>query len=529
MSAIDPDHESASTERDQAGAAEGEEGLDLEALKDHLGFLGRACQRRPRLAAGVFAVVAALGLTIAVIMPRSYRAEVRLGAERDYLTHELSNPNAQMQREREADNPTRNVGNVVRRRDNLVALVRQANLVEHWHATRSPPLKLKDWLLSFGSGPRKVEDEEVALAETLDKRLTVWNEDDSSVTIAVDWDDPKMAYQLTTLVQKNFVEARYDTNIARIQDAIKLLEDHANSEAEQVDAALEGYLAAEAAAEANPREAPAPAAAAAAAAPAPGPGPGPARASASPVAPAQGAPPAAPDPDVLKALEDKRREIRQKEDDRQHELEKLKQALAEAQLTLTPLHPKVIGLQQAVAALGKPAPELAELTAEERALMAQIAPTASATGSGTAPLTVPRTATPTGGNGTAAKAAGGGLRIDLAPRENPALAPSRSKLESAIHRYQEVTTRLDTARLELDITRTAFQSAFSVIAPAEVPKRPKKPIPTLVGVASVLAGGLLGLLGAASADWRAGRLLETWQVRRRLKIEVLGELEQPPS
>jgi hypothetical protein len=29
------------------------------------------------------------------------------------------------------------------------------------------------------------------------------------------------------------------------------------------------------------------------------------------------------------------------------------------------------------------------------------------------------------------------------------------------------------------------------------------------------------------SDWQAGRILETWQIRRHLKIEVLGEMEPP--
>jgi hypothetical protein len=43
----------------------------------------------------------------------------------------------------------------------------------------------------------------------------------------------------------------------------------------------------------------------------------------------------------------------------------------------------------------------------------------------------------------------------------------------------------------------------------------------------VLGAILVALLSAATADWLTGRVLETWQVRRRLKLEVLGEFDQP--
>jgi Mrp family chromosome partitioning ATPase len=41
----------------------------------------------------------------------------------------------------------------------------------------------------------------------------------------------------------------------------------------------------------------------------------------------------------------------------------------------------------------------------------------------------------------------------------------------------------------------------------------------------VLGAAVVALLGAAAADWRAGRVLETWQLRSQLKIDVLGELD----
>jgi hypothetical protein len=49
-----------------------------------------------------------------------------------------------------------------------------------------------------------------------------------------------------------------------------------------------------------------------------------------------------------------------------------------------------------------------------------------------------------------------------------------------------------------------------------------------LGIGSVLAAFVLAFLCAALADWQTGRILETWQVRRYLKLEVLGEIG-PPS
>jgi hypothetical protein len=44
-------------------------------------------------------------------------------------------------------------------------------------------------------------------------------------------------------------------------------------------------------------------------------------------------------------------------------------------------------------------------------------------------------------------------------------------------------------------------------------------------VGSVVAAALLSLLLASALDLPRGKILESWQVRRRLKIDSLGELE----
>jgi hypothetical protein len=126
--------------------------------------------------------------------------------------------------------------------------------------------------------------------------------------------------------------------------------------------------------------------------------------------------------------------------------------------------------------------------------------------------------------GVAAQAA---AQSALSEREDPSLTEPRERLSAAIHRYQDVMTRIEGARLQLEISRTAYRYRYRVITPAEVASSPKKPIAPIVGIASVLGALLFGLLAAAFADWSAGRILETWQVRRLLKLEVLTELDPP--
>jgi uncharacterized protein involved in exopolysaccharide biosynthesis len=508
MAARDPNQQ---PEQDPAAEDE-DEGLDFDRVKETLGFVLRAPRRRPKLAALVFVVGAALGVTVAMTMPRTYNAEVKLLAQANLVVPALSNPGRAVPRD--ADSPTKNVADQILRRDNLIALAKETNLVERYYASRSPALKFKDRLLG---GPGSEDDKLRAVVATLETKVTV-DIKDNNVIIGVDWYEPQMTYDLVTTVQKNFQSAQYDDDVAMISDAIAVLEEHAKAEAAEVDAALVEYQKLNVRPQGAPPPLPvlvAPRGGVAVRVP---------RSVAS-VAP-QG--PAVIDPDVAAALEEKRQQIRALEAARQRELETLRGQLAQAQLTLTAQHPTVIALQQKIDASSAPDPQLVQLKSEERDLMARIAPPLpAATATTTAPTLYapPPVAPPVG-------VANGAPLPALPPTttdEDPRAQLARSKLEGAVRRYQDAVTRIDGANMELDIARTAFKYRYTVVTPAEVPRKPKKATAQVVAVASVVGALLFAFLLAAGADLLSGRILEEWQVRRRLKLEVLGEFDPSAS
>ena len=499
-------------ERDRAVSDDREEeGFDFEALKEKVGFVLGAAQRRPKLAAVTFVIGATLGLAVSVPMPRTYNSQVKLLAQVNLVVPALSNPNRAVPRE--AENPTKNVADQILRRDNVIALVKAANLVERYYASRSLPLKLKDKVLG---GAGSADDKQRIMVATLEKRLSV-TVLENNVTIEVDWSDPQMAYDLVTLVQKNFLEARYDDEVAMISDAIAVLQEHAKTRAHELDVALDEYQQRRDAYQKQLADSVSSSAAAAHAG--------------SPIAavpyarPRAGVAPSV-DADFATALEDTRQQIRALEAERQRELDTLRGQLAQAQLTLTPQHPTVIALQQKIDALSGPDAQLAQLKAGERNLLTQMA---SAPAAPNAPMP-PRPASlqdqPASGAGPVAPSA-------------PALAPPtkweedartqivRSKLDGAIRSYQDAMGRIDVANTELEILRTAFKYRYTVVTPAEVPSNPKKPTATIIGVGSVMGALLLAFLLAGGADAWSGRVIEEWQVRRRLKLEILGEFHLP--
>jgi uncharacterized protein involved in exopolysaccharide biosynthesis len=507
----------------EQGAPEADsEGFDLEQAREVAGFVVRAARRRPRVTVLAFASVAAIGLTISATMPRIYNAEVKLLAQRSSTIRVLSGT-----QQMETD-PTKNVGAMIMRRDNLVALAKDANLVQRFEATRPAGLRLKDRAMQALYGPPSEEDRLLSMVFTLEKQLTVeTKEEDSTLVISVDWANPRIAFDLVTLVQKNFLEARYDSDVALINDSLAVLEDHAKKELDRVDAELAEYqrLVSEravktAAAKATPHAQGLPVL----------------------IAPrivgsGTATPVFIPDPEVTKSLEEKRMQIRALEEARQHTIGSLRQQLVQAQLTLTPMHPTVVALQQQLDAVSQTPPELAQLRSDERALMAQLvpprllAPSGGAVGSSsaTAAPVLPFGARASSALSASTSDAGAGaepLPIFDPERDGP-LQLEESKLSSAIHAYEDAMGRIDSARVELDVTRAAYKYRYTVVTPAELPRSPKKATPKAIAIGSVIGGFLFALLLAAGLDMATGSILESWQVRRRLKLQVLGELDRP--
>ena len=210
---------------------------------------------------------------------------------------------------------------------------------------------------------------------------------------------------------------------------------------------------------------------------------------------------------------------------RQRTLDGLKQQLMQAQLTLTAMHPTVVALQQRVDDFSQPSPELARLKAEERAIVMQIAPVDASADAG-------RPAGPTAARATAPDAAVAGRRRAaqdaVSEREDPSLAAPRERLSRPSRRYQDVMARIDSAQAAarhlahgLPIPVPGHHAGRSRQPPEEAHRAHRRDRLRARRAALRPAGG------ARSRTGRRGVILETWQVRRVLKLEVLSELDPP--
>jgi capsular polysaccharide biosynthesis protein len=480
---------------------EEEEGLDLGAITDMLGYVFRAPKRQPRRFFALLIIGLALGGGLFMLYPRSYSTEVKILAQRNLVLPALGNPNRTVPRE--ADNPTKNVGDTILQHDNLVGLIKQVNLVDRWEVTRPSLLRWKDKVSQRLSGPQTEQERMRSIEGVLEKKLTVTS-DDTTITITAEWTDAQMAYDIASAVEKNFIDARYDAEISVINDAIDILQQHASEEKDRFDSARNDFESVQ-----GKMPKPLPTAG----------GTSRPRASApKPIATSSASAQPAVDPALIQQLQDKRTEIQQVENQRAGRVAELNKQLSDALVQYRPEHPTVVAIKQKLQDAQAEPGELNRLRGEEKALIEKLS------------LNAPPLATAIATASTSPSAAATIAALTNSPspmiiEEDPAVTVARMKLQQSAQKYADLETRIDGAKIELDIAKTAHKYRFSIVRPAEVSKHPHKPNPAMLFVGALFLVVLIAFGGVVLRERRKGVIVERWQVERKLKLPVLGELE----
>ncbi len=489
---------------------EAEEGIDLAKLKMILGFFLRAPRRRPRLALVAPVVVLLLVFGIAAWMPRTYTADMRVIAHRSGVLPEHEGvPQTE---------PTVGVADEILKRDNIESLVKNLDLISRWDAARPPALRLKDWVFGFGRASLSPEEKGRALVASLEKNLQV-SVDQNAITIACDWPNPQVAFDVVNMAYKEFLDARAESEVNFYSERLRVLEMRSQFAAQDVDTAIAELTKREDehrhAMGGEPNPAPPPAAQGGDAVPlAPG------------VAPKPAPPDTSASDEVAHALEDVRAQIRVAEEDRRRRSAEAEAQLADAQGTYGPLHPTVLSLKHKVEAAHEASPQLEALRAQEKDLVSKLAadvppPASSSSPAPQYPQYRPASPSPT------TPGVPNELREMLLNRDDAATAYARTKLQATSQQYNDILGRMQLAKIELDVARESFKETYTVVRPAELPAKPRKPNVTIIVVMGVLGAALLVFLVPGARDLLAGRILEPWQVETVLKIPVLGAL--PPA
>jgi uncharacterized protein involved in exopolysaccharide biosynthesis len=282
----------------------------------------RAPLRRPRLAAVIFASVTLLATIAAVRVSPTYEAQAAIVVQKNAMLPTFGEA-AKNVPSNEID-PAVGVSEAVKGRQNLISLVQQTHLAD----------KTKTPLMSD-------EDRLQAVVKVLERKLTVTS-DGATVTFVADWSDPQTAYDLVSAAVHNFLDSRTAAEVAIVSDAIDLLEEHAKSERNGIDVAMEEFLRLKetwktpAASSAAPRVA--------------GSSPQPGEA----VGPAEQA-------EIARRLDEKKQQIKEMQEDRRRQLSELNAQMAGILGTLTPSHPTAIGLRRKIDAFSQEPPNLTAL------------------------------------------------------------------------------------------------------------------------------------------------------------------------
>src|SRR5512138_536030 len=103
----------------------------------------RASLRRHRgLMALALAGCLGLAATSLWAMPKLYRCDVQILADQNLIMPNLGNPRRTLPRD--ADAPTKRAREFILRREGLVAIIKQADLLKRWDSSRAPALRAVD-------------------------------------------------------------------------------------------------------------------------------------------------------------------------------------------------------------------------------------------------------------------------------------------------------------------------------------------------------------------------------------------------
>jgi hypothetical protein len=461
--------------------------FDVRHFLELVGFVVAALRRHRRAALSALAAVSLTAVVAALILPRSYAVETKLLAQRSLVMPALSNPRRNVPKEE--DTPTRLASEAIINHTNLVAIVNATGLVAHSREHQPTLARLRDRALAavFGAPTREQQVERLVGLLTRNMWVTVG---EGTVTIGVVWRDPNMAYRIVQAAQENFFEQRHSDEIALISESINILEQHATDVNSEIRSSLDSMSLVRAGT------------------------PGPDRAPF--VAALRRSAPSAAVISAQTRLEAVRRTVGDLEQFRNRRLAEMQAQLADQRNTFGPAHPQIENTEQLIRSLSADSPQLQQLRREELELRA----TLGRLGADQAPVAGASTTDP-----LMAMAALRGLeRLQRDSVLNERLQYARSRLKIAVSSYEDLLTRLDAARIELQTTRASFKYKYGVISPARVPTAPIKPRPMTLILGGVVLGTMLGVLIAVALDLASGRVLHVWQIQRSLGLPVLGEV-----
>ncbi len=478
--------------------------LDLKFAMNLLGYAWGAVLRHMRLSLALFTVLFGATVSSLYLLPKTYHIETKLFAQR--------NPALALKGDNQSEGPSHSAAETILQRDNLVAIVRQTDLLHEWYNRRAPLAHLKDVIAKALRKPETEQETIEWMTDVLEKKLSVWTPNEGVIQISIDWADPTMALRLIDAAEQNYLESRRATEVTAIGEQVSIFQSHALALRKDIDASVAAIEALRAAHLGKPA-ATATAALSSTAASAP-----PTSAAASTRTHAQ------PDPELARikaTIEAKQRAINDLEEFRRRHLSDLKESLAEKSATYTENHPVIIDLRQTIASLSTESPEVLALRADVDRLQKELDEKTAAAAEVHA--------------GSAVGVAAGAppplpnsiIRIEQEPADDrdPEMMYARTQLRDAMEKYSSLRAQIEMAQIDFDTAQAAFKYRYTVVDPPLYPKGPSKPKAILVVLGGLVGGLVVAILLAVMLDIRRGRFVAAWQVERTLELPVLAEMD----
>jgi uncharacterized protein involved in exopolysaccharide biosynthesis len=430
-------------------------------------FALRAVRRHKLLFLAVFMLGLAASAAYYRFKTPVYRVETKILTQRQQALPSAVRPTVD-------EAPTRSAWEIVHRRENLISLIKDVQMLS---PTRAPPAASPREGLRLLTRPMDASEEDQLdrLVLRLDRALRVTT-DDGTITIGIDWPDPQHAYHLVEGALQNFLEARHLQEVTAIDEVISLLQGRAATLRERLQTTIEEVRRDAARGSDGLSRVAAPS-----------------RSQAS--------------EDVVRLrtmLEAKERAIQDVEEFRRRRLADLQAQLDEKRGVYSDAHPSVISLRQDIDALSRESPQIGALREEERQLRKEYAARMAQEVRPQAPVAVP----------------------SMTVARPPGNVEEDERVREARLQYQQMVERVNSAQLELDAARAAFKYRYNVVWPAQMPKHPVSPNPIKIAALGTIASLVLAILAAAAADLWSGRVVERWQLERVLHLPVLGELRR---
>jgi uncharacterized protein involved in exopolysaccharide biosynthesis len=450
-------------------------------------------KRRKGLSFVVMMICGALTVLGAIFAPRSFEVESRVLVQK---TSSLTGPQQQYISPEEMRNLAREYEEQVMARDNILAIVKQKNLVSRWDDMRQPHRRLIDKInRKLGKAAPSDDEKFEALVSNIEHRMKVWV-DATTVTVKLEWSEPQSARDIVDAAVKNFLDARFQSEVGVIPARLKIQEGfvaQAHKDLESAATELVRLQKAE-----NPakkinllipqlpqgvNDKPAPADA---------------------------------DPALKAKLDGVRAQIQNAQAAKQQRLAELNQQLIEKQQTLAPGHPEVIGLKQTIAATEASQPGgLASLKAQEQDILNEMAQQQQkAQAKAAEPRPAPRAFAPVPTPAPAPEV--------IAATAPKSVQDAQVRFDTVTATYQTLVKQLQELQVQMQEQEAQYKNRYKITHPAEVPAGPKRPV-ALIAMAIGLLSTIAAILTvAALADRFSGIFFEPRDVRDRLGLPVFA-------